>query len=348
MAACSSADAVGDRRRAGRDGAAWATSGSRCRRSAPASSTRSAAATPISRSAASPPACGCRRRIVALAGSIGAAAMAQRRVQRAPGLRTGVPDHCARSSSDVEALDRLLSRRPARRPARPGRHRPRGGRTLARRRTASRRWVRADARRSTTRGQHLYLIGNGGSAAMASHLAADACKNGRLRAMAFNDAALLTATANDVAFEEVFALPLDRLGRAGDLLIAISSSGQLAEHRAGAGDRRGRCDRRSSRCPACAPTTARATLGDLNFYVPSRATAGSSAPISSILHYWLDQYSEPASPTARSDRAASSITGGCGYVGTKLTAGAARAHGHDVTVLDAHVVRQPPRRRIRG
>ena len=50
------------------------------------------------------------------------------------------------------------------------------------------------------RGQHLYLVGNGGSAMIASHFAADACKNGGLRAMAFNDPALLTATANDVAF----------------------------------------------------------------------------------------------------------------------------------------------------
>ena len=43
--------------------------------------------------------------------------------------------------------------------------------------------------------------------------------------MAFNDVALLTATANDVAFEEVFALPLRRVARAGDLLTVISSSG---------------------------------------------------------------------------------------------------------------------------
>src|SRR6266446_3935378 len=87
-----------------------------------------------------------------------------------------------------------------------------------------RRWVEL-TRDGHARGQHIYLVGNGASAMMASHFAADACKNGGLSAMAFNDAALLTATANDVAFEEVFALPLRRLARAGDLLIAISSSG---------------------------------------------------------------------------------------------------------------------------
>ena len=71
----------------------------------------------------------------------------------------------------------------------------------------------------------MFLIGNGGSAGIASHMAADACKNGGLRALAFNDAALLTATANDLAFDEVFSLPLERHARKGDLLVTVSSSG---------------------------------------------------------------------------------------------------------------------------
>src|ERR1700730_11900460 len=74
-------------------------------------------------------------------------------------------------------------------------------------------------------GQHIYLIGNGASAAMASHFAADACKNGGLRAQAFNDGALLTCVGNDLSFDQVFALPLSRFAQAGDLLITISSSG---------------------------------------------------------------------------------------------------------------------------
>src|SRR5438128_6889085 len=76
------------------------------------------------------------------------------------------------------------------------------------------------------RGQNVYVIGNGASAAIASHMAADACKNGGLRAQAFNDPSLLTATGNDLAFEQVFAVPLARFGRAGDLLMTISSSGR--------------------------------------------------------------------------------------------------------------------------
>src|SRR6266508_758797 len=85
-----------------------------------------------------------------------------------------------------------------------------------------RQWV-AMTRATQQRDAHLYIIGNGGSAGMASHMASDAAKNGRLRALAFNDASLLTATGNDLAYDQVFSLPLERLGRAGDMLIAIPS-----------------------------------------------------------------------------------------------------------------------------
>src|SRR5262245_45136891 len=83
----------------------------------------------------------------------------------------------------------------------------------------------AMTRATQQRDAHLYIIGNGGSAGMASHMATDAAKNGRLRALAFNDSSLLTATGNDLAYDEVFSLPLERLARSGDMLIAISSSG---------------------------------------------------------------------------------------------------------------------------
>src|SRR3989442_11789481 len=87
------------------------------------------------------------------------------------------------------------------------------------------RWV-AMTHDAQVGGQSVFLVGNGASAALASHFAADACKNGGLRARAFNDPSLMTATANDLAFDEVFALPLARFGRAGDVLISISSSGR--------------------------------------------------------------------------------------------------------------------------
>ena len=69
-------------------------------------------------------------------------------------------------------------------------------------------------------------VGNGGSAALCAHLSQDALNKLSLRSMTLGDAALLTCMANDFGFENVFARPVATLGRAGDVLIAISSSGR--------------------------------------------------------------------------------------------------------------------------
>jgi D-sedoheptulose 7-phosphate isomerase len=150
------------------------------------------------------------------------------------------------------------------------------------------RWVQI-SRDGQTRGQRLYLIGNGASAMMASHFAADACKNGALSAMAFNDAALITATANDVAFEEIFALPLRRLARAGDLLIAISSSGNSPNILRAVEAARSVSAHVVTLTGKRADNSARAG-GDLNFYVPSPRYGWVECAHQLILHYWLDQY----------------------------------------------------------
>ena len=138
-------------------------------------------------------------------------------------------------------------------------------------------------------GRRLYLAGNGASAMMASHFAADACKNGGLSAMAFNDAALLTATANDVAFEEVFALPLRRLARAGDLLIAISSSGNSPNIVKAVEAARAMALTIVTLTGMAADNRARG-MGDLNFHVPLARYGWVECAHQLVLHYWLDQY----------------------------------------------------------
>jgi len=78
---------------------------------------------------------------------------------------------------------------------------------------------------ATERGGKLMLIGNGGSAGIASHMAIDFTKNGGMPAMCFNDGAALTCLGNDFGYEEVFAQQLRAHARKGDVLFAISSSG---------------------------------------------------------------------------------------------------------------------------
>jgi len=137
----------------------------------------------------------------------------------------------------------------------------------------------------------VFFIGNGASAMMASHMAADACKNGRVRCLAFNDPAMMTAVSNDTAYEECFALPLARFSDAGDLLTTISSSGnspniikaiETARHLglyivtlSGMKE-----DNRSKK------------LGDLNFYIPAETYGVVECSHQMLLHCWLDRYME--------------------------------------------------------
>jgi D-sedoheptulose 7-phosphate isomerase len=71
----------------------------------------------------------------------------------------------------------------------------------------------------------LIIAGNGGSAAMASHVAVDFTKAAGIRAINFNEADLLTCFANDYGYERVFEKAVEFYGDSGDLLILISSSG---------------------------------------------------------------------------------------------------------------------------
>jgi phosphoheptose isomerase len=70
------------------------------------------------------------------------------------------------------------------------------------------------------------IVGNGGSAAIAEHVAVDFTKNAGLKAMAFSGTPLLTTMANDYGYEKVFEKCIERFGEPGDILIAISSGGR--------------------------------------------------------------------------------------------------------------------------
>lgn len=91
----------------------------------------------------------------------------------------------------------------------------------------------ADAFRA---GGKLLLCGNGGSAADCQHLAAEFVnlldrrhdRPGMAAIALTTDGAVLTATANDRGYAEVFARQIEALGRPGDVLLAMSTSGSSA------------------------------------------------------------------------------------------------------------------------
>ena len=69
------------------------------------------------------------------------------------------------------------------------------------------------------------IVGNGGSAAIASHFSVDITKNAGVRCVNFNEADLITCFANDYGFERWVTKAVEFYGDKGDVLIAISSSG---------------------------------------------------------------------------------------------------------------------------
>ena len=82
------------------------------------------------------------------------------------------------------------------------------------------------------KGRRVFIFGNGGSAATASHFASDLAKGAirpgkpRLKAFALTDnVPLLSAWANDSAYENIFAEQLENFIEAEDIAIAISGSG---------------------------------------------------------------------------------------------------------------------------
>src|ERR1700692_4466665 len=84
-------------------------------------------------------------------------------------------------------------------------------------------------------GHRIFIMGNGGSAATASHFALDLAKNTiiqgvpRLKAISLTDhVPLITAWSNDTAYEHIFAEQLANMIEPGDMVIGISASGNSA------------------------------------------------------------------------------------------------------------------------
>jgi len=139
--------------------------------------------------------------------------------------------------------------------------------------------------------KRVYLIGNGASASMASHMAADLAKNGGILTEVFTDLSLMTAIANDLKFEEVFAEPLRHRMVEGDMLVAISSSGESPNVLRAVleGRERGGFVVTLS---AMRPDNMLRSHGILNFYVHAQIYGMAESCHATILHYWMDLVAE--------------------------------------------------------
>jgi D-sedoheptulose 7-phosphate isomerase len=141
-------------------------------------------------------------------------------------------------------------------------------------------------------GKKILLCGNGGSAADCQHFAAELVvrlRKGRLRkahpAIALTtDSSILTAVGNDLGFEKLFSRQVEALGVAGDVLVAISTSGTSANVVEAARTARNR------RMKVIALTGKNGDklgkLADLLVAVPSNDTQRIQEMHITILHFW--------------------------------------------------------------
>ena len=136
-------------------------------------------------------------------------------------------------------------------------------------------------------GNRLFFIGNGGSAGISSHMATDYSKNGGMRASALTDGSTITCLGNDYGYEHVFEKQLEWHARAGDILIAISSSGRSKNilNAVKAARERGCVVYTFSGFTSDNPLR---SMGDLNFYLANKEYGFVEVGHLALLHTVLD------------------------------------------------------------
>jgi D-sedoheptulose 7-phosphate isomerase len=141
-------------------------------------------------------------------------------------------------------------------------------------------------------GNKILLCGNGGSAADAQHKAAELVGRYEQQRRAFpaisltTDTSALTAVSNDYGYEEVFARQVEALAVAGDVLIAISTSGKSTSVVKAADEARARgCKTIALTGCSGEPLTAHC---DLAVLVPSDRTSRVQEAHITIGHLWCE------------------------------------------------------------
>ena len=113
----------------------------------------------------------------------------------------------------------------------------------------------------------VFVIGNGGSAGIASHLAIDLLNIIKIPAQTLYDSNAITCISNDYGYEEVFSRPLNLFLKSNDLLICISSSGSSQNILNGANVAKSK-DTPIITLSGFNSHNPLRNLGDLNFYLP--------------------------------------------------------------------------------
>jgi len=136
-------------------------------------------------------------------------------------------------------------------------------------------------------GRRVMILGNGGSAAISSHMQTDLAHSLKVRALVFTEPSMLTAQANDHGYEHVYANLVDLWAEPGDLLVAISSSGHSANILNACSLARAHGARLMTFSGFLADNPLR-SLGDLNFHVASTSYGPVESAHAVLIHHLTD------------------------------------------------------------
>jgi len=140
----------------------------------------------------------------------------------------------------------------------------------------------------TTR-RKVMVIGNGGSAAIASHLQNDLCKAVQARSMVFTEPPLLTALSNDISYTAAYREQVNLWADNGDILVSISSSGNSQNIIDAVNVARDKGCHPIITLSGFSPDNKLRSLGDINIYIPSKEYGYVELAHSVLTHYISDQ-----------------------------------------------------------
>lgn len=145
----------------------------------------------------------------------------------------------------------------------------------------------------TTKTAHakVMIIGNGGSAAIASHFQSDLCKAAQIRAMVFTEPPLLTALSNDISYIAAYRELVNLWADKGDTLFSISSSGRSQNILDAVDTARERGCNPIITVSGFLPDNPLRGMGDINLYISSREYGYVELAHSVLTHYISDQTS---------------------------------------------------------
>lgn len=134
----------------------------------------------------------------------------------------------------------------------------------------------------------IYFIGNGRNASIANDAASVIAEHTGIHTETFFNFNLITSIANNSNYEDIFVEPLKKRIVAGDMLVAISSSGESRNINNAVRETL-RIGGNACTLSANDPENSLRSMGTLNFYIPAENPMNAAPCSMEIMNYWIDQ-----------------------------------------------------------